>query len=149
MENNEVKPKRQRKINPDRIVLEQDTLAVIKKVTEQIENTFGGVVKLTNKEIANFLIQSRNDELSAPELSAIKDKFFDDVRAAQWAVNRLKAAKVAGQQVSLADVLNELQMPVVMEKRAPRKAKAKKEKQETSGDISSDQTNVSKANGAT
>lgn len=128
MENIEVKPKRKRQINPDRIVLEQDTLAVVKRIANQIEKGFGGVIKLTNKEIANFLIQSRGDELSAAELTAIKDRYFDDVRAAQWAVNRLKMAKNAGQQITLAEILSELQMPMVMDKKTTRKPKVEKEK---------------------
>jgi hypothetical protein len=117
MESTETKIIKKRQINPDRIVLEGKSLEFVRRVADQIEQSFGGIIKLTNKEIANFLLQSRSDLLSAAELKAVKDKYFDDVRAAQWAVQKLKVAKDGGQSLTLADVFGQLQTPIVKEKR--------------------------------
>lgn len=128
MEEIELKTKRKRQINPDRIVLESASVETVKTIASQIENTFGGIIKLTQKEMANFLLQSRKEPLTATELMAIKDKYFDDVQAAHWALQKLKAAKESGQELTLADVLGQLQTPLVKEKRKPKVPKVKSEK---------------------
>lgn len=126
METKEEQPKKKRQINPDRIVLDGASVALIKSMQDQIENAFGGLVKLTVKEVANFVLQQRATEpLMLSELAAIRAKYFDDVQAAQWALQRLKAAKEAGQSLSLNEVLEQLQTPVVKEKRHPKARKVK------------------------
>ena len=125
MENVETKIRKKRQVNPDRIVLEVDSVEFIRTISVQIEQAFGGVIKLTNKEVANFVLQSRTSALSSVELKAIKDKYFDDVRAAQWAVQKLKSAKESGVELSLTEVLGQLQMPAQKEKRKPQSVKTK------------------------
>lgn len=127
MEPTEQKPKRKRQINPDRIVLECPSVEFVRGVAAQIEESFGGIIKLTHKEIANFILQSRTELLTNGELAAIKDKYFDDIQAAQWALQKLKAAKESGEELSLADVLSQLQTPVAREKRKPKTPKVKSE----------------------
>ncbi len=127
MEPAEQRPKRKRQINPDRIVLESISVEFVRAVGAQIEEAFGGIIKLTHKEIANFILQSRTESLTSSELAAVKDKYFDDVQAAQWALQKLKAAKESGEELSLADVLSQLQTPVVREKRKLKMPKAKPE----------------------
>lgn len=125
----EVKEKKKRQINPDRIVLEVESVALAKRINDQINDVFGGVIKLTHKEIANFLLQQRSELLSQSELKAIKDKHFDDVRAAQWAVQKLKAAKDSGQELTLGDVLSMIQSPTLKDKRTHRTLKVTKKKE--------------------
>lgn len=127
MELTEQKPKRKRQINPDRIVLESPSIGFVKAVATQIEASFGGIIKLTHKEIANFILQSRTELLTNSELAAVKDKYFDNVQAAQWALRKLKTAKESGEELSLADVLSQLQTPAVREKRKPRTPKVRSE----------------------
>ncbi len=127
MEPTEQKQKRKRQINPDRIVLEPSSVEFVKTVAAQIEESFGGIIKLTHKEIANFILQSRTEPLNSSELAAVKDKYFDDVQAAQWALQKLKAAKESGEELSLADVLSQLQTPAVREKRKPKAPKVRSE----------------------
>lgn len=128
MEAIDVKPKRKRQANPDRIVLDTVAVAFVKTVAAQLEEVFGGVIKLTTKEIANFILQSRTEALSTSELKEIRDKHFDDVKALQWATQKVKEAKAVGNRVSLADLLAQIQVPVAPAKRAPRTPKAKSEK---------------------
>lgn len=133
MENTEIKPKK-RQFNPDRIVLEKETVESVSKLSLQIKEVFGGMIKLSNKEISNFLIQQRSDLLSQSELKEIKDRYFDDVRAAQWAVQKLKEAKSGGESLSLNEVLNMLQSPLIKEKRVQIKTSKKSKAQ---GDLPS------------
>lgn len=128
MEAIDMKPKRKRQVNSDRIVLDAAAVSFVRTVAAQVEEVFGGVIKLTTKEIANFILQSRTDALTANELKAIRDKYFDDVKALQWAMQKAKVAKAAGQQISLTDILAQIQMPVVASKRTPKTPKVKSEK---------------------
>lgn len=127
MELEKQKPKRTRQIHTDRIVLDADSMEVILAHSRKIDATFGGVVKLTSKQIVNFLLQNRPADFSAGELSKLKDEFFDDIQAAEWAIQRLKAAKVAGKELKLSEVLKEIQTPLVKEKRSLIRPKAKLE----------------------
>lgn len=102
--------RKKRQINPDRIVLDVETVARVRHIAQQIEDEFNGVIRLSNKEIVNFLIQERTDVLSAVELKIVKEKHFDEVRAAQWALKKLKSAKEAGQALTLHEVLGTLQL---------------------------------------
>lgn len=129
MESNEQKVIRKRQSNPDRIVLDAKSLELIKSISEQIDQSFGGIIKLSHKEIANFILESRAELLSGTELKAIKEIYFDDVRAAQWALAKLKAAKDKGESLTLTEILTKIQMSIVKEKRPSKTDAAKREKQ--------------------
>lgn len=133
MEVQEQKPKRTRRINADRIVLDGSSVDFIKSVGTQIEGAFGGIIKLTYKEIANFVLQSRAELLTSGELVKVKEKYFDEVRAAQWALQKLKEAKESGKELSLTDVLKKIQTPIVREKQKPKASKIKLEKTDNGG----------------
>lgn len=141
-------PPKQRPPSPDRIVLEVDTLVVIKNIADQLQETFNGIVKLSNKEIANFILQSRAGLLGKAELKAIRDKYFDDVRAAQWALQRLKDAKDSGQQLSLAEILNQIQTPSAKEKPVAELSKVKRKKLGSTPTATADSRPLDEANNA-
>ncbi len=107
----EIKTRKKRQANPDRIVLNKDSMETILRMVSQVEQAFGGMVKLGTKDIANFLIHSRGVDLDTGELAQIREKYFDEVRAAQWALDKLKQAKDAGRPLTLAEVLLQLQGP--------------------------------------
>jgi hypothetical protein len=132
MENQENKGKKRQK-HPDRIVLDKESVEVVESISAQINKAFGGMVKLSNKELTNFLVQSRSEKLSSSELKEIKDKYFDDVRAAQWAVQRLKQAKSGGENLSLNEVLQMLHSPISKEKRPFNSESKRKKKTEGTG----------------
>lgn len=130
MENSELtneNTKPVKKENPDRIVLDRKSVEFLSQISTQVEDAFGGLIKLTQKELANFVLQNRAQSLTQAELKAIKDQYFDDVRAAQWALQKLKTAKEEGRDLSLAEVMSMIQTPVVSEKR-PRKIDPEKRK---------------------
>jgi len=118
--------KKKRVIHQDRIVLEEQTLVLITQIKAQIDKAFGGLIKLTSKEIANFVLQVRLNPLTQTELELIKEKYFDDVRAAKWALQKIKTAKSGGETLSLLEVVEMLQTPFAKKTRAPRLPKAKR-----------------------
>ncbi len=119
-------PKKKPVIHQDRIVLEEQSLVFMAQIQAQIDKAFGGLIKLSNKEVANFVLQVRFNLLTQAELELIKEKYFDDVRAAKWALQKLKTAKSGGEKLSLLDVVEMLQTPFAKKARAPRLPKAKR-----------------------
>lgn len=126
MMNEEQKPKRKRQANPDRIVLSKVALDNLAKLEAQIEKAFGGMVRLKNKDLTNFLLEVRFSELTNSEMKMIRERYFDEVKAAILALQKLKQAKERGEELKLSDVLAQLQTPFVKEKsKAIKAAKAK------------------------
>ena len=101
-----------RRTNPDRIVIDPETVAIVNSITAQLAETFNGMVNLKMKEIVNFVLQQRGHLLNKSELRTIRKKYFDDVRAAQWALEKLQEAKGLGQNLTFADVLEKMQFPL-------------------------------------
>ena len=120
--------KKKRQFNPDRIVLEAKSVDFIKRLQSQIEEVFSGVIKLSNKEITNFLLQQRTEVLTQVELDSIRQEHFDDVRAAQWALKKLKNAKSGGESLSLKDVLKMIETPLANKNQRTRTPKVKRER---------------------
>lgn len=126
MMNEEQKPRRKRQANPDRITLSKSALENLAKLDTQVEKAFGGMVRLKNKEMTNFLLEVRFSELTNAELKMIRERYFDEVKAATLALQKLKEAKERGEDLKLSQVLAQLQTPFVKEKsRATKAAKAK------------------------
>ena len=100
-----------RRPNPDRIVIDPETVAIVNSISAQLTETFNGMVNLRMKEIVNFVLQQRGHLLNKGELRLIRKKYFDDVRAAQWALEKLQEAKGQGQNLTFADVLEKMQFP--------------------------------------
>lgn len=105
----EQKPKRRRQANPDRITLSKAALDNLEKLEAQVEKAFGGMVRLKNKELTNFLLEVRFSDLSNAELKMIRERYFDEVKAATLALQRLKQAKERGEELKLSDVLAQIQ----------------------------------------
>ncbi len=100
-----------RRANPDRIVIDPETAAIVSSIGVQLAETFNGMVNLKTKEIVNFVLQKRSQLLDKSELRAVRIKYFDDVRAAQWALVKLQEAKGRGQDLTLAEVIEKMQFP--------------------------------------
>jgi hypothetical protein len=122
MMNEEQKPKRKRQANPDRIVLSKVAVDNLAKLESQVEKAFGGMIRLKNKELTNLLLEVRCSELTNAELKMIRERYFDEVKAATVALQKLKQAKERGEELKLSDVLAQIQTPFVKEKSRALKA---------------------------
>lgn len=116
----EQKQKRTRKANPDRITLSKGALENLSRMIEQLEKAFGGVLALKNKDLASFLIEVRGGELTKVEMKMIREKYFDEVRVATWALQKLREAKERGENLKFSEILSQLETPLVKGKAAPK-----------------------------
>lgn len=105
------KPKRKRKPITDRIVLNQASMEAVASMIDQVDQAFGGLVKLGTKDVVNYLVQNRSSTLTTSDLNHIRAQFFDEVRAAQWALKQVKEAKERGESLSLGEVLAQMSLP--------------------------------------
>lgn len=121
--NEEQKPRRKRQANPDRITLSKTALENLAKLDTQVEKAFGGMVRLKNKEMTNFLLEVRFAELTNAELKMIRERYFDEVKAATLALQKLKQARDSGHELRLADVFAQLQAQYPSPKASKRKRK--------------------------
>jgi len=130
MENKEavIKTKRKRKEVQDRVVLDNKSLDTLKAMKEQIKNQFGETVKVDERKLTNYLIQSRASELSNSELKTIKSKFFDKFKFLKLIETQMIEAEHNGVDLTFEEALKKLETPVVKEKRVSNKPKEAKEK---------------------
>lgn len=130
MENKEtvIKTKRKRKEVQDRVVLDNKSLDILKAMKEQIKNHFGETVKVDERKLTNYLIQSRASELSTSELKTIKSKFFDKFKFLKLIETQMIEAEQNGVDLTFEEALKKLETPVVKEKRISNKPKDAKEK---------------------
>lgn len=130
MENKEtvIKTKRKRKEVQDRVVLDNKSLDILKAMKEQIKNHFGETVKVDERKLTNYLIQSRASELSTSELKTIKSKFFDKFKFLKLIETQMIEAEQNGVDLTFEEALKKLETPVIKEKRISNKPKEAKEK---------------------
>ncbi len=90
--------------HPDRIKISPEALSRLSLWNEEITGRLRGV-KLTRSDLVNFLILNHEQALSSSELKELENRYFDEVKFAQWALEELKAARARGESLSLADIL--------------------------------------------
>lgn len=137
-------PKRKRKAITDRIVLNQASLEAIARVMDQVDQAFGGLVKLGTKDVVNYLVQNRSSTLSTSDLNQIRAQFFDEVRAAQWALKQVKGAKERGESLSLGEVLAQMSLPKA--KASARKPSQRRKDKDAKDTVNSDSETVGISN---
>lgn len=122
--------KRKRRTNAaDRIVLSSETQAQLKAWDAQIQAETNGMVSVPYRELANFILQIRNAPITATEMSEIRARYFDEMKALKRAMDDVRDLRARGEKVDLNDVLKKIQMRGVEENRASQRApRARKSK---------------------
>lgn len=110
--------------HPDRIKVSPEVLSRLSLWNEEITGRLRGV-KLTRSDLVNFLILNHEQALSSSELKELENRYFDEVKFAQWALEELKAARARGESLSLADILAQNRTPPTL-KSEPKGRKSKK-----------------------
>jgi hypothetical protein len=95
----EMKKKRDR--HPDRIGLHPESMERLDKFRDELKQHIKGVT-LSRAEIANALLLFHPPSLSAEEIDRLREKYFDEVKYAQWVLRQMKEAKARGDNVSLS-----------------------------------------------
>lgn len=126
--NNESKRKNQK---IDRVVLDSESITVAQSLQQQVNEQLGDLVQISLKDIVNFILQERAFPLSNEEISRLKSKHFDLVKALRKATSEVIKAKQNGSEIQLEDVLNIIQTPGVMRNQPSKKARGRKKKEST------------------
>jgi hypothetical protein len=63
-------------------------------------------VELHRKDVVNWLVQRKDDELSAAEEADLAEAHYNEVRFLHAALREMKAAQSRGENISLEDFLN-------------------------------------------
>ena len=109
-----------------RIVLAPATQNQIKIMAADIEQATQGMVTIPLRELANFILQVRCGPLSAEEMSELRSRYFDEMKALNWVRTQVQEARTRGESVDLAELLKKVQMQSVGENRAPHSAPRKR-----------------------
>jgi len=95
-------PAKKRVRRSDRISLSSDSIKRIDGWLSQIAPRLKGV-KLSRTDIVNWLVQVQADELSEQLQADIEKRYFDPVKALEWAAKMAKSAKGEGDDFDLRD----------------------------------------------
>lgn len=87
----------------ERIVLDNETMSTIDAHINLVRERLGDVVSVSPKQMVNFLLQRRADELTDIEIDELKAKFADKLKVLQIIVERAKLAKKEGREYSIDD----------------------------------------------
>lgn len=128
----------------DRVVLDAESIAVIQKVSDQIQIALGDLVQLSQKDVANFLIQERSSELTVTEINKIKNDHFDIVRALKRATQEAIKAKQDGLEIQMEELLKIIQTPGVNKNATSKKVRGRRSKEDRYP-TSNDETDASGA----
>ncbi|CAN5416843.1 hypothetical protein BH10BDE1_BH10BDE1_27940 [soil metagenome] len=94
----------------DRVVIANESLCILKRLTEQIAEQTNGMLRIQNRELTNFLIQERGGDISADELTKLRARYFDDLKAMKWVVDELRKAKSKSEDADLLSLLKQAQV---------------------------------------
>ncbi len=110
----------------DRVVLDKESVLAIQNVTTQINLRLGDLIEVSQKEVANFLIQKRSQELNDQELELLRIEYFDMVKALKRAQLMAIKAKQNGTEINADEVLKIIQTPSVNLKSTSGKPRGRK-----------------------
>lgn len=94
----------------DRVVISNESLCILKRLTAQIAEQTNGMLCIQNRELTNFLIQERGGDISADELTKLRARYFDDLKAMKWVVDELRKAKSKSEDADLLSLLKQAQV---------------------------------------
>lgn len=87
-----------------RIILDEVTEKHLQGWIDQLRGSCPGI-RIKKQDLVSWLIQERGDRLSQSDLKAIRERFFDEVELAQWALEQLRAAKQRNEKLTLAGLI--------------------------------------------
>lgn len=120
-----------KKLNPkklDRIVLDSESVVVIKKIMSQVESQLGGLIQLSPKLIGNFLLKKRSAFLTTQELEELRAENHDVIKALKMAMAEAVKAKQNGSEIDLNVLLKNIQTPGVNLDSVPKKLRGRRKK---------------------
>ena len=77
----------------DRVILEKESLEILISMLNQIRDSVGDLISVSQKDLVNFLIQKRKSNLSQQEIRMISEDNYDLVRALKRATSEVIRAR--------------------------------------------------------
>ena len=106
----------------ERVTISQEAGGRLDSWISELHTSINGI-KLSKSDLVDWLIKSHSETLMPREVSSIKDRFFDDVAFAEWALHTLKEAKSRGDKLSLSDLFSGNAAPPLKPERRRRLSK--------------------------
>lgn len=92
---------------PDRVAIGKEESEKVTSWINQVTRTCG-FLHLTRSDVLNFLIRSRNADLSTKEINQLRAAFYDPVRHLNWIMPRLKEALESGEMEKVSQIQSEI-----------------------------------------
>ncbi len=93
----------------------------------QANSILQGITTVTKSDVVNLILECHSGFLSASEIERLKALHLDQVKYAFWVANKLKAAKAAGQDVTLSEILESSQ-PLITGEGTAKRTRARRKK---------------------
>jgi len=116
----------------DRVVLDANSLIAVQTLQQQVNEQLGDLAQISVKDVVNFVLQERSYSFTEEDLTKLKLKHFDLVKALRKATSEVIKAKQNGSEIQLDDVLKIIQTPGVIQNSASKKATRRKRKTQDS-----------------
>jgi hypothetical protein len=111
----------------ERLTLQKPEQEKLERWVQELNTRFDGMIRVTKSDLANFLIRLHPDSLSDSETAQIEHEHFDEVRWINWALNKIRAAKKEGYNITLNDLMKKRQL----QSQEPLKPTSRKRKSST------------------
>lgn len=95
-----------RKTRPEHVTLSDAAVARLNRWLEQVTPRLRGG-RVTRNEITDWLIMSHDDSLTETEVHSIETRFFDPVKALEWAASEARKSKARGEAINLESFITE------------------------------------------
>ncbi len=115
----------------ERVILDSQSVIVVKTLSDQISLELGDLVQVTQKLVSNFLIRKRSQALTKQEMSEFLSENYDLVKALKHATQEVIKARQSGDQIEINDLLKFIQTPSVKSELTPKAKRGRKTKAET------------------
>lgn len=87
-----------------KIILNEENGKHLEGWIEQLRGSCPGI-RIKKQDLVSWLIQVKGARLSQADLKTVRERFFDEVELAQWALDQLRAAKQRNEKLTLAGLL--------------------------------------------
>jgi hypothetical protein len=101
--------------------------AKLQDLGSQANSILQGITTVTKSDVVNLILECHSGFLSASEIERLKALHLDQVKYAFWVANKLKAAKAAGQDVTLSEILESSQ-PLITGEGTAKRTRARRKK---------------------
>lgn len=138
------KATKKRSENPDRLIISPAVMTVLKNRLAQIQEEFGGGIKIHARDLALLILELRSGPLNETELVELKNRHYDEIKATEWAIQQVKKARSKGENLTLNQLMKKFNSPRVIKNHTSKPANKVTKLSDTDGDVQPTSNDVSK-----